>query len=243
MLTRFGRPRLDCPLEFSGWVATLVAVAQPPVFHSVNRREFLTRGITLAASCALALRPRAQGAETAGIAGRAFQESAEIFPNPERGFYVRRRSDRMDRLESLRAQGISLLLVTFDLREFRERALTAEKLAELREMIREMELLHATYLNIGNHPRVLQLWRETEHRGENTFAHIARRLGGDPKRARSNCAACYRCPPVFRAARIGSGCGSPIPRNGCATTAVTRFDWPIRISPRRLAAGTSSPGT
>jgi hypothetical protein len=45
------------------------------------------------------------------------------------------------------------------------------------EMIREMELLHATYLNIGYHPRVLQLWRETEHRGENTFQHIARRLG------------------------------------------------------------------
>jgi hypothetical protein len=45
------------------------------------------------------------------------------------------------------------------------------------EMVSEMELLHATYLNIGYHPGVLQLWRETEHRGEKTFAHIARRLG------------------------------------------------------------------
>ncbi|HUR60239.1 MAG TPA: DUF4832 domain-containing protein, partial [Opitutaceae bacterium] len=44
-------------------------------------------------------------------------------------------------------------------------------------MIREMELVHASYLNIGHHPRVLQLWRETEHAGENTFTHIARRLG------------------------------------------------------------------
>jgi hypothetical protein len=45
------------------------------------------------------------------------------------------------------------------------------------ELIREMEPLHATYLNIGYHPRVVQLWRDTEHHGEKTFAHIARRLG------------------------------------------------------------------
>ena len=110
-LTLFGRPQLDCPLEFSGLVATLVAVAQPPVFHSVNRREFLTRGMTVATSCALALRRRAAGAETTGIAGRAFQESMEIFPNPERGFYAQRRSDRMDRLEPLRASYNSIFNV------------------------------------------------------------------------------------------------------------------------------------
>jgi hypothetical protein len=308
---------------------------------------------------------RVRGAESAFTADRMFHESAENIPNPERGFYSQRRSDRMERLETLRAQGITLLLVTFDLRDFKERDLTPERLDELRrglaiareqgfkvifraaygftsqdyrvdpkdlnrivhhiaqigvaltenrdvvcgiqagmlgpwgewhgsnhgnppslearravlwawldgvpapitvhirrpmfirdifagepggfdlteatafsgsklsrvgwhddsflvrptdagtyaergwdrarelewcsrhgrftpfggetvhtdkpmpvaDMIREMELLHATYLNIGYHPRVLQLWRETEHHGERTVDHIARRLG------------------------------------------------------------------
>ena len=85
----------------------------------------------MAASATLALSPRGEGAETAGTAQRVFRESAENFPNPERGFYAQRRSDHMDRLESLRGQGISLLLVTFDLRDFRDRDLTPEKLVEL----------------------------------------------------------------------------------------------------------------
>lgn len=334
----------------------------PPILRAPNRREFLSDLAIAAGAGALALRGQLHAAEPAV---RVFQPSAEILPNPERGFYAQRRSDRMDRLEPLRAQGISLVLVTFDLREFRDRDLADEKLAELRqalnvarqqgfkvlfraaygftgrdyrvdpidldlivrhirqisraltehgdvvsgiqagmlgpwgewhgsnhgnppspasrravlftwlesvpapiavhirrpmfirdifatesggaeltdasafsgsklsrtgwhndsflvrpsdagtyvergwdrarelswcdrhgrytpfggetvhtdtpmpvaEMIREMELLHATYLNIGYHPRVLQLWRESTHAGENAFEHIARRLG------------------------------------------------------------------
>ncbi len=323
-----------------------------------TRRAFLSTAL----SAALVRSARSRADETAQ---RVYRESAASFPNPERGFYAQRSSARMERLESLRAQNISLLLVTFDLRDFRDRDLNEAKLAELgrafataraggfkvifraaygftsrdyrvdppdlglivghirqisavlrdnvdvlcgiqagmlgpwgewhgsnhgnppslearrsvlfawldhvpapitvhvrrpmfirdifatepggfelnaadafngsrlsrtgwhddsflvrpsdagtyvergwdreRElawcsrhgrytpfggetvhtdtpmpvaaMIREMELLHATYLNIGYHPKVLQLWRETEHQGENTFAHIARRLG------------------------------------------------------------------
>ena len=88
--------------------------------------------MTAVASCTLAFRHRLEGAEAPGTTERTFQENAEIVPNPERGYYAQRRSDRMERLEPLRAQGISLLLVTFDLREFRERDLMADKLAELR---------------------------------------------------------------------------------------------------------------
>lgn len=327
---------------------------------SVGRRQFLELlgGIGMVAATTTA---RAAQFD----AERTFRPSREVFANPERGFYAQRRSDRMDRLDALRGQGISLLLVTFDLRDFREREITDEKLTELaralavaregglkvlfraaygftsrdyyvdpkdlariaghirqigvvltenqdvvygiqagmlgpwgewhgsnqgnpptlearrtvlfgwldavpapitvhvrrpmfirdifatepggneltedtafggsrlsrtgwhndaflvrpsdmgtyaergwnreRElawcnrhgrftpfggetvhmdnpmpvdaMIRELELLHATYLNIGYHPKVLQQWRETEHQGENTFQHIARRLG------------------------------------------------------------------
>jgi hypothetical protein len=343
-----------------------------PFDTSVSRRGFLSLlGLSTAGTSVVALCDRLCGAEQrddrsfAGDAERVFRESSEIFSNPERGFYAQRRSDRMDRLETLRAQGVTLLLVTFDLREFKERDVTAAKLQELRQalsvareqglkvifraaygftnqdyrvdpkdldrivghirqigvvltenravvcgiqagmlgpwgewhgsnhgnppslesrravlfawleavpapitvqvrrpmfirdifatetggfdltsatafsgsklsrtgwhddaflvlptdlgtyaergwdrarelewcsrhgrftpfggetvhgdaampvaaMIREMELLHATYLNVGYHPRVLQRWRDTEHNGENTFEHIARRLG------------------------------------------------------------------
>jgi hypothetical protein len=66
---------------------------------------------------------------------RRFKESAAVFANPERGFYAQRRSDRVDRLEKLRDDGISLLLVTFDLRDFRDRAVGPEKLDELRRAL------------------------------------------------------------------------------------------------------------
>jgi hypothetical protein len=339
----------------------------------VSRREFLSLlALCASASGADALRAQERqpptkpdGAADGELTERQFQESLELFPNPERGFYAQRRSDRMERLDTLRAQGISLLLVTLDLRDFKDAPVSAQKLDELqraldvsrnggykiifraaygftkedyradprelerivghirqigavltqnqdvvcgiqagmlgpwgewhnsnhgnppslearravlfgwleavpapvtvqvrrpmfirdlfvtepggsqltpqvaftgarlartgwhndaflvpptdvgtyaergwnreRELewcsqhgrftpfggetvhtdkplpvaaaIREMELLHATYLNIGYHPRVLQLWRDTDHRGENTFHHIARRLG------------------------------------------------------------------
>ncbi|HUR58728.1 MAG TPA: DUF4874 domain-containing protein, partial [Opitutaceae bacterium] len=98
--------------------------------RAVNRRKFLA---TLGAVTGmLAVRGRLDGAETTE---RVFVESDEVIPNPERGFYAQRRSDRMERLEPLRAQGITLVLVTFDLREFRERDLTVEKLDELRQAL------------------------------------------------------------------------------------------------------------
>ncbi len=61
-----------------------------------------------------------------------FRESDEAFPNPERGFYAPRMSGRMDRLDGLRERGITLLLVEMDLRDFKERDISPEKLDELR---------------------------------------------------------------------------------------------------------------
>ena len=66
---------------------------------------------------------------------RVFQESREIFSNPERGFYSPVKTDRMRNLDGLRQQGISLLFAETDLREFKERDLSPEKLAEIREAL------------------------------------------------------------------------------------------------------------
>jgi hypothetical protein len=63
---------------------------------------------------------------------RRFQESREPFANPERGFYAPRFTQRMGKLDGLRKQGITLVLVEMDLRDFKERELTKEKLDELR---------------------------------------------------------------------------------------------------------------
>jgi hypothetical protein len=64
---------------------------------------------------------------------RVFHESREIIPNPERGFYWPVTTGRIRNLTNLRQQGISLLFVESDLREFKERDLSPEKLAEIRE--------------------------------------------------------------------------------------------------------------
>jgi hypothetical protein len=74
-------------------------------------------------------------AATSGLRDRIFQESREIFPNPERGFYSPVKTGRMKNLDGLRQQGISLLLVETDLREFKESELSTEKLAEIREAL------------------------------------------------------------------------------------------------------------
>src|SRR6185436_18168303 len=66
---------------------------------------------------------------------RIFRESREIFANPERGFYSPVNTGRMKKLDGLRQQGISLLFAETDLREFKERDLTPEKLAEVREAL------------------------------------------------------------------------------------------------------------
>jgi Domain of unknown function (DUF4832)/Domain of unknown function (DUF4874) len=61
-----------------------------------------------------------------------FRESKADFPNPERGFYVPRMSHRIGGLEALRPKGITLVLVEMDLRDFKDREISPEKLDELR---------------------------------------------------------------------------------------------------------------
>ncbi|WP_074312683.1 DUF4832 domain-containing protein [Singulisphaera sp. GP187] len=70
--------------------------------------------------------------ESVGTKEVRYRESRTAIANPERGFYAPRMSERMDGLEGLRARGITLLLVEMDLRDFKDRELSPEKLAELR---------------------------------------------------------------------------------------------------------------
>jgi len=104
-------------------------------FHVARDNLVETLSLVMAA---LAITTQAHGADhsqavtPAGLVERTFRESREIFANPERGFYAPRTSNRMGRLEELRKQGISLLLVEMNLREFKDRDLTPEKLGELR---------------------------------------------------------------------------------------------------------------
>jgi len=69
---------------------------------------------------------------TAASTERSFQPSKTNFTNPERGFYSPQTTRRMTGLDQLREHGISLLLVEMDLRAYKERELTQEKLDELR---------------------------------------------------------------------------------------------------------------
>ncbi|QDV39502.1 DUF4832 domain-containing protein [Tautonia plasticadhaerens] len=61
-----------------------------------------------------------------------YREGTRAMPNPERGFYAPRMSDRMDRLGGLRERGITLLLVEIDLKPFKDSDLTPAKLDEVR---------------------------------------------------------------------------------------------------------------
>ena len=45
------------------------------------------------------------------------------------------------------------------------------------QVVRELEQLHATYLNSAYHRGTLEGWRKAEYRGENAYEHIERRLG------------------------------------------------------------------
>jgi hypothetical protein len=89
----------------------------------------MTHWRVLRAVCWLSL---AIQASTAATTERLFQESKVNFVNPERGFYSPQTTARLTGLEQLREQGISLVLVEMDLRAFKERELTREKLDELR---------------------------------------------------------------------------------------------------------------
>ena len=62
-----------------------------------------------------------------------FRESFQAFPNPERGFYAPRMSNRIGELSRLRKRGITLLLIEADLKAFKERDLTPEKLNEMQQ--------------------------------------------------------------------------------------------------------------
>ncbi len=67
-----------------------------------------------------------------------FHESTGVFPNPERGFYAPRISDRIGRLDGLRSRGITLVLVEADLKGFKDRDISAEKLAEVQKAFAEV---------------------------------------------------------------------------------------------------------
>jgi Domain of unknown function (DUF4832)/Domain of unknown function (DUF4874) len=70
--------------------------------------------------------------EPAGWREVRYRESKTALTNPERGFYAPRMSHRMNGLDSLRARGITLVLVEMDLRDFKDREISPEKLDELR---------------------------------------------------------------------------------------------------------------
>lgn len=60
-----------------------------------------------------------------------FSESQETFPNPGRGFYVQKDSATVDQLDELTDQGITLVLLAFDLKGYVDREISDEKLDEL----------------------------------------------------------------------------------------------------------------
>ncbi len=186
------------------------------------------RSLTLGFLVALCLWPGAsESHDVPEWRDTRYRESSQSLPNPERGFYAPRMSHRMGRLNGLRERGITLLLVEVNLKAFKERNLSPEKLAEVGQAfaaarqhglkvivrfaygftgrdyrsdpkdmgrilghigqlgkvlwedrdVRELELLHATYLNSGYHRGTLDGWRKAEFRGATGFDHIERRLG------------------------------------------------------------------
>jgi hypothetical protein len=91
------------------------------------------RDLNLALLFALGLRPARSRAQRATEWREVqYREGKQAFPNPERGFYAPRMSDRMNRLDGLRGRGITLLLVEIDLKAFKDRDLTEGKLDEVR---------------------------------------------------------------------------------------------------------------
>jgi hypothetical protein len=64
-----------------------------------------------------------------------FAASRETLPNPERGFYAPRMSNRVRGLDGLRERGITLLLLEMDLSDCKQRDLSRERLDELRHAL------------------------------------------------------------------------------------------------------------
>lgn len=103
-----------------------------------SRRSFLAQVAAAVATNGLPPMMRVRGADggaarASGAKERLFRASREVFPNPERGFYARRATGRTRQLEELRPQASTLILVTMDLRDFKDRELTPAKLDELRQ--------------------------------------------------------------------------------------------------------------
>jgi hypothetical protein len=90
------------------------------------------QSLTLSILVALCLTPgKSQSQDGPAWREVRYRESTKAFPNPERGFYTPRMSNRMSRLDGLRERGITLLLVEVDLKTFKERDLPLEKLEEV----------------------------------------------------------------------------------------------------------------
>lgn len=102
-------------------------------------------GLALAALTTASSAPaRAEAPSEPRVA--CFEASDALLANPERGFYVQRRSDRVEDLGSLRGERrITLLLVTIDLRDYKDRDLDAAKLDEVRGAF---EAAHAAGLKV-----------------------------------------------------------------------------------------------
>lgn len=64
---------------------------------------------------------------------RSFPPSNEDLVNPERGFYVQRAAESLGNLTDLRENGISLVLLTLDLKHYRNRPLDDARLSVLDE--------------------------------------------------------------------------------------------------------------
>lgn len=61
----------------------------------------------------------------------SYTPSNTVFSNPGRGFYVQKDSAHVDRLDELTKQGITLVLLAYDLKEYVDRDISDEKLNEL----------------------------------------------------------------------------------------------------------------
>jgi hypothetical protein len=91
----------------------------------------LAAGLVIAAQLAPAA-ARGQS-EAPPLKEKTWEASHELVPNPERGFYWPVKTGRVRGLEDLRQRGMTLLLVETDLRDFKDRDLSPEKLAEIRQ--------------------------------------------------------------------------------------------------------------
>ncbi len=68
-----------------------------------------------------------------------FAENNKTLVNPGRGFYVQFDADHTDKMQKLRAKGITLALVAFDIKDFTHQAISVEKLKELSAALQNAE--------------------------------------------------------------------------------------------------------